>query len=167
MTKQTTTLNALLKIIGLFYVHYEPPYLENFNKAIRDSCPKWESMKPDYSDEFTGGSRITVNEKDDDVFLCGNGGFWLIYICPSDYKQSFYINFDPIISYLEESISLADLMLYVERWDIGEGMYFHNTYISYQFANADSLYYMNGLFTNNMLGHQFMNWNGNPLEVKK
>lgn len=167
MTKQTTTVKALLKIIGL-YIHYGPPYLANVNKAIRDSCPQWKSMKPDYSDEFTSEYRITVNEKDKDVFLYGNfGRGWLAYICPSDYKQSFFIDSQAILSYLEESISLTDLMFDVERWDIGESIYFHNTYISYQFARAETLYYMNGLFTNNMLGHQFMNWNGNPLEVMK
>lgn len=167
MTKQTTTLKALLKIIGL-YVHYGPPYLANVNKAIRDSCPHWDSMKPDYADEFTGSSRITVNERDDDVFLYANyGGGWLVYICPSDYKQSFFIDSQAILSYLEESISLTDLMFDVERWTIAEGIYFHNTYISYNFGRAYSLYYINGLFTNNMFGHQFMNWNGNPFEVKK
>lgn len=167
MIKQTNTLKALLKIIGL-YVHYGPYYLTNANKAIRDLCPLWESMKPDYEDEFTGSSRITVNEKDDDVFLYANyGPGWLVYICPSDYKQSFFIDSKAILSYLRESKSLTDLMLDVERWSIGNGIYFHNTYISYQFVRAYSLYYINGLFTNNIVRNQFMNWNGNPFEVIK
>ena len=112
--------------------------------------------------------RITVNEKDDDVFIYAKyGSGWFVYICPSDYKQSFYINAKSILSYLQKAKSLTNLMFDVEKWDIGDGMYFHNTYITYDFHKIDTMYYMNGLFTNNMLGNQFMNWNGNPLEVKK